>query len=178
MKIPQILLCCVSLAAAIQAQTEDKPVRAVTDPGVVTTRQAITPAGVPTVFKGRVYGVAFGANSSELWVLNATRVYRLDWNQNRVLDNAPINATPGLQAIRFDAGRGAPLFSLTRKGKVELGTIGDGGAENSQHFVWRRMDHHPQRAAGHQVTAEHADEKNDKAANLKHENPQNPGPQY
>src|SRR5215813_12404601 len=97
------------------AQTEDKPVRSVTDPGVVTTRQAITPAGVPTVFKGRVYGVAFGANSSELWVLNATRVYRLDWNQNRVLDNVPLNGSPGLQGIRFDAGRKLPLFSVTNK---------------------------------------------------------------
>src|SRR5882672_8728037 len=91
------------------AQTPDKPVRSATDPGVVTTRQTITPAGVPTVFQGRVYGVAFGASSSDLWVLNATRVYRLDWNQNRVLDNVPLNGTPGLQGIRFDPGRGTPL---------------------------------------------------------------------
>src|SRR5499433_1366889 len=111
------------------AQTPDKPVRAVTDPGVVTTRQAITPAGVPTVFQGRVYGVAFGTNPSELWVLNATRVYRLDWNQNRVLDNVPLTGTPGLQGIRFDAGRGAPLFALTKARKVELDAVGDGRAE-------------------------------------------------
>src|SRR6266851_2136176 len=55
-------------------QTIDRPVRSVTDPGVVTTRQAIAPAGVPTVFQGRTYGVAFGANAAELWVLNATRI--------------------------------------------------------------------------------------------------------
>ena len=117
--------------AVAPAQTPDKPVRAVTDPGAVTTRQAITPAGVPTVFQGRVYGVAFGTNSSELWVLNATRVYRLDWNQNRVLDNVPLNGTPGLQGIRFDAARKAPLFSVTNKGrKVELATLGDGRAES------------------------------------------------
>jgi hypothetical protein len=43
------------------AQTADHPLHAVSDPGVVTTRQAITPAGVPTVFQGRVYlGVAGG----------------------------------------------------------------------------------------------------------------------
>ena len=35
--------------------------RGVTDPGVVTTRQAITPAGVQSVFDGRVYGITFGA---------------------------------------------------------------------------------------------------------------------
>src|SRR5260370_2017645 len=113
--------------AVAAAQTADKPVRSVTDPGVVTTRQAITPAGVPTVFQGRVYGVAFGTNASELWVLNATRIYRLDWNQNRVLDNVALNGTPGLQGIRFEAGRGA-LFALTKAPKVELGAVGDGGA--------------------------------------------------
>src|SRR5882672_7343143 len=123
-------LAAFALLTVAAAQTPDKPVRAVTDPGVVTTRQAITPAGVPTVFQGRVYGVAFGTNASELWVLNATRIYRLDWNQNRVLDNVPLNGTPGLQGIRFDAGRGAPLFALTSKArKVELGAIGDGRAE-------------------------------------------------
>jgi len=42
--------------------------RAVTDPGVITTRQTITPAGVPTVFDGRVYGVAFGEDASNIWV--------------------------------------------------------------------------------------------------------------
>src|SRR5258708_4481655 len=94
-------------------QTADKPVRAVTDPGFVTTRRAITPAGTPTVFQGRVYGVAFGANPSELWVLNATRVYRLDWRQNRVLDNAPLNGSPGLQGIRSDNGQ--PVFAFAAR---------------------------------------------------------------
>lgn len=61
------------------------PVRAVTDPGVVTTRQAITPAGVPMVFDGRVHGVTFGKSATDLWVLNATRLYRLDWRANKIL---------------------------------------------------------------------------------------------
>lgn len=116
------------------AQTLDKPVRAVTDPGVVTTRQAITPAGVPTIFQGRVYGIAFGANSTELWVLNASRVYRLDWKQNRVIDNVPLEGTPGLQGIRFDAAKGAPLFGVVRKvggqSKVELASISGGRVES------------------------------------------------
>src|SRR3954471_3493781 len=72
------------------------PVRAVTDPGVVTTRQTITPAGVPTVFNGRVYGVAFGASASELWVLNATNVFRLDWKNNKILDRIELGGSPGL----------------------------------------------------------------------------------
>src|SRR5437899_950378 len=54
----------------IRAQTPEKTLRAVTDPGVVTTRQGITPAGVQTVFSGRVYGVSFGEDENEVWVLN------------------------------------------------------------------------------------------------------------
>src|SRR3989442_6616511 len=109
------LAAFVLFLAITAAQTTDKPVRSVTDPGVVTTRQAITPAGVPTVFQGRVYGVAFGADASELFVLNATQVYKLDWKQNRVLENAALNGSPALQGLRFDGGQGNPLFPLTRK---------------------------------------------------------------
>ena len=76
--------------------------RSIPDPGVITTRQAITPAGTPTVFDGRVYGVAFGASSSELWVSNASKLYRLDWNANRVLESIAMPGSPGLQAIRYD----------------------------------------------------------------------------
>ena len=39
------LACAISLAQS--------PVRSVTDPGVVTTRQSITPAGVPAIFEGK-----------------------------------------------------------------------------------------------------------------------------
>ena len=63
----------------------ENPVRAVTDPGVVTTRQATTPAGVQSVFTGRVQGVTFGTNSSELWVLTTSQTFRMDWRANRVL---------------------------------------------------------------------------------------------
>src|SRR2546423_13797142 len=68
----------VLAAAAIgAAQTREQPSRAVSDPGIVTTRQAITPAGVPSVFQGRVYGVAWAGDSGDLWVLHATDLYRL-----------------------------------------------------------------------------------------------------
>ncbi len=101
-----------AVVAALGAQTVDHPARAVTDPGVVTTRQAITPAGVPTVFNGRVYGAAFGAASSEVWVLHASHVYRLDWKQNRVLDAVPHGGSPGLQGIRFDKPGGGVLAAV------------------------------------------------------------------
>ncbi len=91
------------LPAVMMAQTVNQPVRAVTDPGIVTTRQAITPAGVPSVFQGRVYGAAW-ANEGELWVLHASDVYRLDWQKNEVKERVAHGGTPGAQAITANGG--------------------------------------------------------------------------
>ncbi len=126
MRIPSLLALCLSASAGF-AQTVETPVRAVTDPGVVTTRQSITPAGVPTVFQGRVYGVAFGASSAEVWVLGAGQIYRLDWKANRVLGRVPFAGRAGLQGIRFDPAAGRALVSATGKdGKVLLMAVENG----------------------------------------------------
>ena len=76
-------------------QSIDRPVRAVPDPGVVTTRQQITPAGVPSIFQGRVYGVGFGRTDGELWVLHATHLWKLDWRENKVLTHVRGRAGQG-----------------------------------------------------------------------------------
>ena len=53
-----------ALVALMQAQTaQQPPLRDVTDPGVIATGQRISPAGVQSVFTGRVAGVRFGPNS-------------------------------------------------------------------------------------------------------------------
>ncbi len=116
---------CLLLAASVLpvalAQTAEQPVRSVTDPGVVTTRQLITPAGVPTVFQGRVYGVAFGAKPAELWVLGATHVYQLDWRENRVLGRTALGGTPALQGLRFN---GKPVYTVNSRAQgVQLGGL-------------------------------------------------------
>ncbi len=118
------------LTAMLAAQSRDQPVRKPTDPGIITTRQAITPAGVQSVFEGRVYGVAFGAGSDTLWVLTASDVYELDWLANAVRQRADTGLTPGLQGLRFDPIDGRALVagaSRTRQtGKppeVQLGAI-------------------------------------------------------
>ena len=86
-------------STVLAAQTVERPVRAVTDPGVVTTRQMVTPAGVPTVFNGRVYGVGFrGAN--EIQVLTGVGVYRMDWRENKVLRHTAAKGRGGIQARR------------------------------------------------------------------------------
>ncbi len=110
------------LALPVLAQTIDRPVRSVTDPGVVTTRQTITPAGTPTIFQGRVYGVAFGASSNEVWVLGATQLYRLDWRANRVLSNITHKSSPGLQGLVF---RGAPWVAAASR-RAGLYTVEQG----------------------------------------------------
>lgn len=97
--IPLILPLC------LLAQTISQPVRSVTDPGIVTTRQSITPAGVPSVFQGRVYGAAW-ASDSDLWVLHASDLYRLDWKTNEVRERLAHGGTPGPGAIQVDAAGG------------------------------------------------------------------------
>ena len=65
------------------------------------------------------------------------------------------------------AQRAADLFEIVdRAGDQHRG---DGGAEDGEHFVGQGFEHDAQRAAGHQIAAEHAGEKNDNAADLKHE---------
>ena len=116
--------------------------RSVSDPGVVTTRQTITPAGVQTIFDGRVYGVTFGASSSEVFVLTGrgrnsqSQIFKLDWGTNKVLSRVPLNENPGLQGLTFDPVSGRSLVSATLtgraaknpKGQGRLLAIGDDGA--------------------------------------------------
>ncbi len=109
MKLFQRIILTFVLALPILAQSPDQPLRAVTDPGVVTTRQNITPAGVQSVFDGRVYGVAFGASANEIYALtargrvNQTNFIKLDWKANTVLQRITLRENPGLQGLLYDA---------------------------------------------------------------------------
>jgi YVTN family beta-propeller protein len=113
-------------AAAAEPAKEFVPVRNVTDPGVIVTRQAITPAGVQSVFDGRVYGVAFGPKGDEVWVLEAKRLVGLNWRENRVTSTIRLGAKPGLQGIAVDAA-GRPFFSIGNASEVSLVTAANGG---------------------------------------------------
>jgi YVTN family beta-propeller protein len=110
-RMHRILL--LAIAAGCAAQTLEQPSRAVTDPGVVTTRQAITPAGVPSVFQGRVYGVAWAGTTGNLWVLHASQVYLLDWNKNRVISRTAHGGVPGNQSIATDPASGEALVGVS-----------------------------------------------------------------
>ena len=108
-----------SISLKVRAQTVDQPARAVTDPGVVTTRQNITPAGVQSIFDGRVYGLSFGRTSADLWVLQGRRssprmqIVNLDWTTNRLRSRLTSDESPGLQGIFYDRPSDQILISAT-----------------------------------------------------------------
>lgn len=91
------------------------PVRTVLDPGVISTRQAITPAGIQMVFRYRVYGVAFGPSSNVVYALagdsGAAMIHKLDWRANRPVEVVRSAVTPGMQSIVFDSVAGAPVIA-------------------------------------------------------------------
>ena len=102
-------------------QTIERPVRAVPDPGVVTTRQSITPAGVQSVFSGRIYGVTFGTSSDVVYVaVNTGAIYQLNWRTNQVLKMIRGAARPGMQGIVLDPVTQEPLLSASMKFASQL----------------------------------------------------------
>jgi YVTN family beta-propeller protein len=102
----------------LQGQTVQQPLRAVTDPGVITTRQAITPAGMQSVFDGRVFGVTFGRNADQLWVLTGRtkagkpQLYRLDWRDNAVKVREQFDGAPALQGIARHPESDTPIVAV------------------------------------------------------------------
>ncbi|HKJ02902.1 MAG TPA: beta-propeller fold lactonase family protein, partial [Longimicrobiales bacterium] len=86
--------------AALQQVPPPRP--SVPDPGVIATDQQVTPAGVQTVFEGRVSAVRFGSGANELWVAVPGRAYRLDWRAGSVLAEAPFDGTPGVHGLAVD----------------------------------------------------------------------------
>jgi DNA-binding beta-propeller fold protein YncE len=92
------------------------PKRSVVDSGVVTTRQAITPAGVSSVFDTRIYGISWSPQADRLWVLHGTDILALDWQNNLVKERLPHGGAPGLQALQTDPATGRPLLANSQKG--------------------------------------------------------------
>ncbi len=108
----------IATSVALLSQAPPAPARGVTDPGIITTRQGLTPAGVQSIFDGRVFGVTFGATDDELWVLTRTNrgaadLFRMDWIQNRVRERWALAGAPALQGLAFDAASRTPLVGIT-----------------------------------------------------------------
>lgn len=139
----RLFLSLFLCATAMSAVATKAPVRQVTDPGAIVTRQQIAPAGVQSVFDGRVYGVTFGKNAAEIWALTETQLVCMDWRANRVIATIPLAANPtrqprhaaddpevnaslpvggkpGIQGIAFDAQADRVLFTAAGSGDVRL----------------------------------------------------------
>ena len=85
----------VALLFALQATAQQPatrrpvaPQRPLADPGVIAVEQRVTPAGVQSVFDGKVAGVRFGKNPGELWVAVPGAAYRLAWRDNRAITSS------------------------------------------------------------------------------------------
>ena len=130
-----VAVCATAVTIRSQAPA---PTRGVTDPGVITTRQRITPAGVQAVFDGRVYGIAFGGQDDELWVMTGRnkagrpQVYQFEWLANRVRDSWTLSGTPALQGLVLDPVRKTPLVGVTRPAS-EAGNRAGGAVQLLQH---------------------------------------------
>jgi YVTN family beta-propeller protein len=100
------------------------PVHSVIDPGVIPTRQSITPAGLQSVFESRVFGVAFNQSSDSIYAAvlgqKGTHVYQLDLKTNQVLSLSEADSSSGMQGLAYDAtGHTALLSGLVGNGKHE-----------------------------------------------------------
>jgi len=104
-----------------QSQSIDRPVRAVEDPGVVTTRQGITPAGTQTVFKGRVQGATFGKDGT-IWALSRSHLYQLNWLENKTISQHALQGVGGIRGIAMD-NDGVPLVSYIEAKQGQPGSV-------------------------------------------------------
>jgi YVTN family beta-propeller protein len=98
------------------------PVSSVVDPGVIPSRQAITPAGLQSIFESRVYGIAFDENGDSIYAAvlgrKGTYVYRIDLKTNRMMTVLSAAITSGMQGLAYDpVGRVPLLAGLAGNGK-------------------------------------------------------------
>ena len=103
-------------------QTVAPPAFSVVDPGVIPSRQAITPAGLQSLFESRVFGVVFGENGESLYAAvlaqKGTNIYQINLQTNQMVTVLSADASAGLQGLAYDTVSHAPLLSgLAGSGK-------------------------------------------------------------
>ena len=101
-------------------QPPKRPVREIPDPGVIATDQRVTPAGVQSVFDGRVGGVRFGKSPGEIWVAVPGAVYRLAWRDNRVVASSRLDGRPGVYGVAVDPVTGRGFVSTVGRLPADL----------------------------------------------------------
>jgi len=95
-------MSAVLLIAALLQAPAQAPARDIPDPGIIATGQRITPAGVQSVFTGKVGGVRFGTSSQDILVAVPGSIQRVAWRDNRVISRARVDGRPGIFALAID----------------------------------------------------------------------------
>ncbi len=99
------------------------PRREIPDPGVIATDQRVAPAGLQSVFTGRVTGVRFGARPGEIWVTVPGALYRLGWRDNAVLGSTAFDGHSGVQGIAIDPVAGAERVFVSAVGTLPAALV-------------------------------------------------------
>src|SRR5256886_7079243 len=94
-----MLLPLLVLLQGVAQQPIPQPRREITDPGVIATDQRVTPAGLQSVFTGRVTGVRFGARPGEIWVTVPGALYRLGLRDKPLLRTTAFYGPIGVDGI-------------------------------------------------------------------------------
>lgn len=91
------------------------PVNSVVDPGIIPSRQGITPAGLQSVFESRVNGVAFDGSGDSIYAATlgqkGSHIYQIDLKTNQMIAVANSSTSAGMQGLAYDPVAHAPLMS-------------------------------------------------------------------
>lgn len=111
------------------------PVNTVVDPGVIPSRQFITPAGLQSVFESRVNGVAFNQDGSSIYAATlgqtGSHIFEIDLKSNRMTGVIDSALSTGMQGLVYDPVTHAALMSgmpggaKSKSADVQLATLGD-----------------------------------------------------
>src|SRR6267143_4932578 len=113
-----MLLPLLMLLQAPPVSAPPAPRREIPDPGIIATDQRVAPAGLQSVFTGRVTGVRFGARPGEIWVTVPGALYHLGWRDNAVLGSTAYDGHSGVQGIAIDPVGGAERVFVSAVGKL------------------------------------------------------------
>lgn len=149
-----LVMVIALLFPLVQAQKPPTPPRrTVPDSGIITFEQRVTPAGVQSVFDGRVTGVRFGLNPGEIWVAAPGGAYRLSWRENRVVTSSRFDGAAGVHAIAIDPVGGRALFSTVGRRPEDIANVIPGARQPrtpsvSQLFAYDAKGRTPRKSGG------------------------------
>jgi YVTN family beta-propeller protein len=109
------------------------PVNSVVDPGIIPSRQAITPAGLQSVFESRLNGVAFSPDGNSIYAATlgqtGSHIFQIDLKSNRMIGLVDSPLSTGMQGLVYDPVAhvalmsGMPGGAKSKNADVQLATL-------------------------------------------------------